>query len=160
MKSDAVISECKKYRYSLRRTWDESLASMVWVMLNPSTATATEDDHTIRKCIRFAQRWYRGQLIVVNLFARRTSEPSLLKLLPGDPIGPLNAQHFGAVVGGAFVRSELVVAAWGANGTLREDLDEVVATLRSVNAMCLGKTKSGQPRHPLRLSYNTPLEAL
>ena len=55
-RSGAIISACGQYRYHLWRRWDELLPTMVWVMLNPSTADATEDDPTIRRCIGFAKR--------------------------------------------------------------------------------------------------------
>ena len=43
----------------------------VFIMLNPSTADASNDDPTIRKCVGFAQHWNFGGLYVGNLFAVR-----------------------------------------------------------------------------------------
>ena len=48
-------------------------------MLNPSGADAQVNDPTITRCINFALSWGYGRLEVVNLFAYRTSKPSLLK---------------------------------------------------------------------------------
>ena len=48
-------------------------------MLNPNSADASLNDPTITRCINFAKSWGYGRLEVVNLFAYRTSKPSLLK---------------------------------------------------------------------------------
>jgi len=53
----AVLSDCGKYRYLLER--DISMlnrGTVLFVMLNPSTADAENDDPTIRKCKGFADR--------------------------------------------------------------------------------------------------------
>ena len=50
MRSDALISPDGRYRYWLTRQWGEGMR-VCWVMLNPSTADASIDDPTIRRCI-------------------------------------------------------------------------------------------------------------
>ena len=45
MKNTAKLSECRKYRYALWRTWDDSKPYVMFVGLNPSTA----DENTDRK---------------------------------------------------------------------------------------------------------------
>ena len=47
----ALISQCRRYRYNLTRTWDPSNRPVCWIMLNPSTADAETDDRTIRTAI-------------------------------------------------------------------------------------------------------------
>src|SRR5882724_1884503 len=52
----AVISNCGLYRYRLDRMLrDDHGPTVAFVMVNPSTADATQDDATIRKCIGFAK---------------------------------------------------------------------------------------------------------
>ena len=45
--SGAVFSAV--YRYLLWRAWDVALPRLLWVMLNPSTASEEKDDNTIRQ---------------------------------------------------------------------------------------------------------------
>jgi hypothetical protein len=53
-------------------------------------------------------------------------------------------------------KSELIVLAWGAPGA--QGVKTYLPLLASDNLWCLGKTKSGAPRHPLYLRRDTPLE--
>ena len=54
--SGAELSGDRYYRYSLWRQWDEG-PSVLWIMLNPSTADVYVDDPTIRRCVGFAKAW-------------------------------------------------------------------------------------------------------
>lgn len=156
--SGAVISACGKYRYRLGRTWDAALRPACFVMLNPSTADATEDDPTIRRCIGFAKSWGCGGIVVVNLFAYRATDPKQL-LKAADPVGPDNDEHIRAAV----VECHPVVAAWGVHGVLRQRDGRVKWLLErwGVLPKCLGKTKDGRhPRHPLYVRADTALVRL
>lgn len=151
-RSDAVISDCSLYRYSLSRSWGDG-GMMVFVMLNPSTADAFENDPTIRRCIAFAKREGMGSLRVVNLFGWRAKNPEEL-LKAGDPTGAENWRH----VGEAIKEADMIVCAWGAHtmATIQAyRLNELAGSRRMV---CLGKTKDGHPRHPLYLPAAQPLE--
>lgn len=147
MKTDAVIDG--EYRYALFRTWDEDLPKVTWIMLNPSTADATRDDPTIRRCISFSMGWGAGGIIVVNQFALRATSPRALLNHP-DPRGPANE----AIVNDAINDGTMAVAAWGAfevPGQPRMVLDHWVLH-------CLGTTKNGSPKHPLYVPAATELE--
>jgi hypothetical protein len=147
---DAVIPEPGTYRYRLTRIWDDR-PPCTWCMLNPSTADGKVDDATIRKCMRFSWLWGHGGIIVVNLYAYRSRDPKAL-LAADDPIGPDNDTYIRL----ACQEATRVVCGWGA-------LPFAVSRARTVPdkmflPMCLGVTKSSEPRHPLMLSYSTPLE--
>lgn len=154
MRNSAVISNCGLYRYVLRRYWDEKSIQIVFAMLNPSTADASRDDATIRRCMGFAKRWGYGGITVVNLFAFRATNPREL-LQVADPVGPDNEMWWMRVMS---LDSPMTVA-WGANAE-RPQLKPVVSQFMSVarkagaRVRCLGRTKGGSPRHPLRLSYD------
>ena len=75
LERNAVISACGRYRYLLTRRVGPGTRAVTFIMLNPSTADATRDDPTIRRCIGFARSWGIGGVDVVNLFAFRATEP-------------------------------------------------------------------------------------
>lgn len=80
------------YRYNLWRVWDEQLPRVLWVMLNPSTADASQSDPTLRRILDFSKQWGYGSLEVVNLYAWRSPDPKTL-LSASDPVGSFNNQH-------------------------------------------------------------------
>ena len=148
--SDAIISECGEYRYRLTRRWGPKYAAM-FVMLNPSTADASQDDPTIRRCIGFAKDAGFGGIEVVNLFAFRATSPKDMKAA-SDPVGPDNKAHVAAT----FQECSMVVCGWGAHGSFNNQDQTMLEWLRMAgahadNIRSLGLTKDGQPRHPLYL---------
>src|SRR6266540_5624421 len=111
----AEISACGKYRYRLGREVGPWPRIACFVMLNPSTADHQVDDRTICRCMDFAQRWSCGELVVVNLFAFRATDPFEM-MLADDPVGRKNGDHIVSVAARAHNSGGLVVAAWGALG--------------------------------------------
>lgn len=139
----ATFDEDREYRYRLRRTWDAAKPTVVFLMLNPSTADEEADDPTIRRCVNFAKDWGYGTLDVVNLFALRATDPSDL-CEHQAPIGDENDAYLREVC----EEAGLVVAAWGANGSLQDRAREV-ASLLDADLHALDTTKAGHPVHPL-----------
>jgi len=150
----AVISPCQKYRFLLTRELGGDGGTCLFIMLNPSTADASTDDPTIRRCIGFAQRLGCSRLEVVNLFAYRATSPEDMKRA-SDPVGDGNLEHLGV----AATKAQYVIAAWGAHGSYRQQGEIVLGILEliGVRARCLGKTKDGIPRHPLYLPSDATL---
>ncbi|MBL6813290.1 MAG: DUF1643 domain-containing protein [Luminiphilus sp.] len=142
VKGRAGFSRCGRYRYWLRREWDDTLPQCAFIGLNPSTADAETDDPTLRRCIGFARRWGYGSLLLVNLFGLRATDPATLSKV-SDPVGPGTNRWLRR----AGTESQLVVAAWGNGGQLFERAKNVAHLIE--HAQCLGLTVQGMPRHPL-----------
>lgn len=144
----------RRYRYALERRWGDGPFAL-WVMLNPSTADEHKNDATIRRCIGFTKRWGGGGILVGNLYAYRDKNPDALKLVD-DPVGPDNDVWLTTMA----VRSSIVVAAWGAHrmaGRRSHVLIDLISKETLTLVTCLGTTKGGHPRHPVRLPYATPM---
>ena len=146
----ALISECGSYRYWLsrpRRIEHPGKGTALFIMLNPSTADATLDDPTIRRCRRFADEWDCNGVTVANLYALRATDPAELWRHP-DPVGPDNDMHLCRLLreyGDA-------VCAWGANAKPDRVADFMkIAAESGARLWCLATTKHGAPRHPLYL---------
>ena len=145
LSSGAVITG--NYRYLLWREWNSSNKTVSFITLNPSRADAQNNDPTITHCINFAKFWGYGRLEVVNLFAYRTSKPTLLKQAV-EPIGKDNDRYILESV----EKSDRVILAWGNHGTwLKQDLYTLKLLKNHNHLYSLGITKRGCPRHPLYL---------
>jgi hypothetical protein len=144
MFSDAVISDCETYRYSLIRQWDESLPFVNFIGLNPSTADTKLNDSTIHKCMRYAKNkeWGYGGIIMTNLFAYRATKPKDMFAHTGDIIGEENNEY----LIGAVQKAKLSVAVWGDDGVWKNRYAQVAELIP--NLYCLKISASGQPRHP------------
>jgi hypothetical protein len=137
------------YRYDLLRIWVDREPRLVnFVMLNPSTADASADDPTIRRCLAYARRWGHDGLVVTNLFALRSTDPKELIRDP-EPIGPENDTYLTRWA----TEADLVVCGWGSHAMAIRRGAVVLALLRSagVQPQALKFTGSGQPGHPLYL---------
>ncbi|MEI6196221.1 MAG: DUF1643 domain-containing protein [Verrucomicrobiota bacterium] len=53
MKRDAHISADGRFRYALSRVWDDTLPTVTFIGLNPSTVDENKDDKTVTTCITY-----------------------------------------------------------------------------------------------------------
>lgn len=155
VKRGATVSRCGRYRFTLERAWCEG-SGITWIMLNPSTADASVDDPTIRRVIRFSQRWGHGSLRVLNLSPLRTPRPRecLAHALP-EEVRDHNLSLLSEVEGP-------ILAAWGVWGArllLRDAAQS--SLLDTLPLQALGRTRDGHPLHPLaRGRHRVPDDAL
>jgi len=153
LESSADISDDGLYRYALYRRLSMGERTVLFVGLNPSTADASVDDPTIRRCAGFARAWGFDWLYMGNLMAWRATDP---KQLPADDLTAAGARNQEALTW-MMQRAEVVVAAWGQHklhGYAQQLARKVLAL---PHAHCLGQTKDGSPKHPLYLRSATPL---
>lgn len=151
--SEAIYSDCERYRYSLTRTWDSAGPRVLFIMLNPSKATEVQNDPTVERCERRARVLGFGAFRVMNIFAWRETDPRLLRAAP-EPLGPENDRLLLAGVAWA----DMILAGWGVHGEHLARGPKVETLLRGAGAdlHCLGLSKAGHPRHPLYIAYATP----
>lgn len=149
--SIALYSDCEAYRYSLTRSWDPTGPKIMFVMLNPSTATEERNDPTIERCERRARALNAGSFEITNLFAFRATDPRDLRRA-AEPNGPDNDTTLSEAAG----RATRIIAAWGVHGTHQNRAAEVTTLLAQSRTPLyhLGLTKHGHPRHPLYLPYS------
>jgi hypothetical protein len=148
--SEAVYSDCERYRYLLTRVWGPGPKAL-FVMLNPSTATELQNDPTVERCERRARALGFGAFRVTNIFAFRATDPRVMRAA-ADPIGPDND----AAILGSVPWADTVVCAWGNHGLHLNRGEVVHVMLRKAGASLthLGLTGQGQPRHPLYVGYD------
>jgi len=149
------------YRYTLGRDWrDEaslfaptepnarSAQRVLFLMLNPSTADARQNDPTVAKCIRVAKRMGYGALEVRNIFAIRGTDPAIIKRVP-DPVGPANDKAIRDCA--TDPATAIIVAAWGNHGSYQGRAHEIAEMLRAIRkpVYCFAVSLQRQPVHPL-----------
>jgi hypothetical protein len=141
----------------------------VFIGLNPSTATETEDDPTIRRCLDFSRRWGFQGYVMLNLYAYRATLPVDM-VTAAEPFGPENEATFAEWLPSA----GLVVAAWGSlkqqwrtrvhwQARIKRLHDQFIT--HRIPVCCLGFNADREPKHPLylpksaqRISYFEPKE--
>lgn len=146
---EAVFSDCMRYRYALMIVWDEHLPILNFLMLNPSTADHLANDPTVKRCCVRSNTLGFGSLIVTNIFAYRATDPRDMKSQE-DPIGPENDNY---ILESAKVANK-IVCGWGSYGCHQNRSREVLRILEGFKLFCLGKTRGGEPVHPLYHGYD------
>lgn len=146
----------QEYRYYLARQWDQTIAPLVVIMLNPSTADAFKNDPTVQLIENLARYLNYGGYVVLNVAAYRATDPKDM-LKQKDPIG----KHNRTVI---FTAIRQIIHRWNekpsillAYGNNIEKIPNGVAFVESLIEDCndlgtllyLELTKRNHPRHPL-----------
>jgi hypothetical protein len=152
----AYFSKCKKYRWLLVRQWDLSkpTKAILWILMNPSTATADVNDPTIAKVCKFSRRWGYNRVLIVNMMGYRATNPKDLLDLK-NACGYENQIWIANLA----VKGTPVICAWGKThkrlmrheNSLRKMLRKTVG----VKYYAMRLNNDGGPYHPLYLPDNT-----
>lgn len=150
MKTAASFSTDRRYRWTLDRIWQPAAPLVCYVLLNPSTADEIKNDPTVSRCQTRAINAGYGGLLVVNIFAWRSTDTAELYLV-ADPVGEFNDA---AILNAARV-AKLVVCGWGKHGALQDRGKKVLELIRQAGKVphALRINSDGSPEHPLYLSY-------
>ena len=162
LESESLISSCGKYRWWLKKSLSVNRQrTLLFIGLNPSTATSNEDDMTLRRLLKFCHSWGYRDLLVINLFARRSKSPRLLKHC-FDPIGKKNNDILAKFISvwSRNIDWDLWLG-WGAGGALFKRNNYVLRLIepsfimrmslfpKAIGPLALGVTRGGHPLHPL-----------
>jgi len=147
MSQGAHFSEDRRYRYALWRIWQPDRPLVMFIGLNPSTANEHKNDPTIRRIMGFAASWGYGGFYMMNLFAWVTPYPQDLRLAL-DPVGENDAW-----LDNVAAKCAMIIYLWGSFPQAVDRSKAVMA--RFPGGYCLGKSKMGNPLHPLYLPGNT-----
>lgn len=163
--NSAHLSDCGVYRYRLERYVGAGTKTIVFFGVNPSTADAEVDDNTVMRWKGFATRLKARRFIVGNVFSYRATDVRELATAE-DPFGP---EHWD-VQKEIIKEADLLIPCWGSRMKLPANLrpypEGLMGKLTGFNAetnvplMSWGLTASRDPKHPLMLPYDTPLEPL
>ena len=133
---------------------------IAFCLLNPSTADEAKDDPTVARCRRFAVAWGFGDIIVLNAFAYRATDPKDMKA-HAEPVGADNDATIVETVEWVLDQGGQLVCGWGNHGSHLDRSTHLRALLEPFKAT--GKlfgfpsTKSGEPGHPLYLKNSVEL---
>ena len=163
-KSEADISECGQFRWSLERRWSMRERLLVG-MQNPSTGGAQTNDPTISRLMRWAHGWGYGGIYVLNLLPIRTPSPEIAlawyrrhgklehDVLDSPEVERNHAQLYD--LAWPIRSTEEINDALVAWGNVPADYNNLVqGTVDALNDMainiyCLGTTAAGHPIHPM-----------
>jgi len=158
MQNECEFSECRRYRYSLRHevapilSGSKNLKWIAWIGLNPSTADEGNLDPTLRRIRGFTSDWGFDGFVMLNLFAFRATDPTVMKAEP-EPVGADNDRIIDEATQGI-----PVVFCWGKHGdhlSRGESLAHRLLSRRDCHYLKLNG--DGSPAHPLYLSKKLKL---
>jgi len=151
-------------RWWLKRKWSDGSKIICWIMLNPSTADAEQDDPTLRRIIGFSKKWGFDSLLAVNLYPFRTPSSKECRRIVEDwdirgdwdrrDSMIQNLVHVDVCT----KISDKVVIGWGNGADWDKNWPELLVEESNVEQFyCLGTTKNGNPKHPLYVKADTEL---
>ncbi len=155
----AVISACGLYRYRLDRAMLQPGIVFAYAGVNPSKAGPVVEDQTTLKWRGFTVRNGGSRYIAINPYAYRATSVQELAGV-ADPVGPDNPRYIREVI----AEADVLVPCWGNTHKvpprLRHRFAELLALMRNSGKpiRIFGLTQTGDPKHPLMLGYDTPLQ--
>ncbi len=147
----AIFSEDRKYRYALWRVWNPNKPLLMTIGLNPSVASELKNDPTITRLMARASRENFGGFLMANLYAYVSTDPKTL-LNNGYAVGEFTDYYVKEMV----KLSARQLCGWGSFKPVIHRASIVYKMLP--NPYCLGINADGHPRHPLYVSYDTPMK--
>lgn len=142
-----IITDDRRHRLQLGRGTTDRV--LLFIGLNPSTASEAEDDPTIRRLLSYASRENFTGLLVGNLYTLRTKSPAVLWATPDLERNSLQAA---GRLTWMLEQSKAVLCGWGAVTHKAEPrIQQVLQQLENsgLPLHCLNMNADGSPVHPL-----------
>jgi len=156
IKNIAVYSDDKKYRYILKKIWNEEMPKATFIGINPSDATELIMDKTVMNLTNYLINNNYGSVNIVNLFAYRDKVQKNLKLRSSE-----HEQENIEFIKEALNDSELTIIGWGRdaekNNKYKDTIIEVKEVLSGHNVKCF-KDKKGNINCHLSIGYSEAWE--
>jgi hypothetical protein len=132
---------------------------MLAIGLNPSTANEDNLDPTSRNIQAIAQNNGCDGWWLINLYAQRTPKPSNLPKKVNQVIAKENIDVIKELIHNDNNISKILFC-WGNHindhSYLKKQADQIIATVKKLDLkpLCLGKTLTGNPLHPIPMVVN------
>ena len=171
--SFCLFSECRSYRWILKRELLTGQKTVIFIGLNPSKANSFYSDRTLDRLIKFCSRLNYKNIYLINLFGLISKSPYELSK-SNDPVGQNNdlitlkvlefwSENFDCDLwlgwgdkGQLYGRDLIVLKLIKKLSNLESNEDN-----HSKRVLSLGLSKKGNPRHPLYMpkeSFLKPFE--
>lgn len=153
IKSKAILSDCKNYRYLLKKEWHKDKKGAVVLMLNPSKADSLKLDKTVMNVMNYLIEKDYGSMTIVNLYAYMTTYPKELK--NRDKSMEKANDEF---IKNAASQGDTVIVAWTKNDHInrKRDVEKLLMPYRT-KLKCFQDESGKKPRHPRDLSFKWTL---
>lgn len=157
IKTRAVFSECKRYRYELNRIWERNRNRKIidFVTLAPGSGGANSDDATIRRCKSIAVSLGFGGMTIVNAYGLISNFREFERVPPEIAVGVSNDLFLRSIIGDTKITT--IVAAWG-NHVSQERKKQVLDVFSGTELWCLAEHQEGFPIHPLNVFGSIELQ--
>jgi len=135
------------YRFKLSRIWEPTKDKILFIMINPSTANANEDDRTIKALLEITKKWRGyGGFYVGNLYPHITPRPADLRCIAFPPdIRLKNEKSIEEMAS----ECSIVIYAWGTKGPDEKQREpEWLRKIMDRDVCCIGLSVKGVPKHP------------
>ena len=145
----------ERHRVWLRRQLSMFGVPVAFILHNPSTADAIDNDPTARRGVGFANALGASDLVIVNAATGVATDANELAQME-DPIGPMADEALQVAAEFCLSRGGVLIAAWGApkgKASTRRLMDARFNHILRLNLPlhALRITSSGYPEHPLYL---------
>lgn len=149
-----MIGDKDNVRYALVQKGERTLYV---VGLNPSTADDKKADLTMTKIMGFAEKNGYDGFVMFNLYPQRSTYPKRLQEEKDETLYTKNLDTIKKYLSEEV--NPTVLLCYGNNVRIRHYLKESVVDLVNIckhyeaKIVCIGATKSGNPKHPSRTAY-------